>query len=249
MSETHVPPSTAAEHISIDNPFERIVGVFTQPVATFQSIARKPDWLVPMLLIMAFALVSAFLTSEQIDFEQTIRDQMQGREMSEQQREQAVEMGTKMAKFGPYMGLIFLPLMILIAAAVMMLGHKLMGGAGSFAQYFSATTYAWFPQMLLSLIVTIVLMFSEPMSINEMLVSAYSNPGFLIDASSNPVLFAFVTKLDVFTIWSVVLMIIGYSIVSGFSRAKSAAVVIALWVVYILFSLVGPLMGSMARQR
>lgn len=248
MSESF-PPAVAPESSSIDNPFERIVGVFVNPVETFRSIAKKPDWVVPLLVIIVFSIVSAFLIGDQLDLEGTIREQMSGSALSEQQREAAVEGGVKVAKFMSYMGAVFLPLMILIIAAVMMLGHKLMGGAGTFAQYFSTTVYAWFPQTLLSLILTVILMFSEPMTVNTMLTAAYSNPAFLLEREGNVVLWTLLTKLDVFTIWSVALMVVGYSTVAGFSRARSAAVVVALWILYIAISLIGPLMqGAVSRR-
>lgn len=244
MSEVHMPPTDQPAIASVDNSFERIIGIFTSPTTTFESIARKPDWFIPLLVMLLFAAATGFIASDRIDFEGTMREQLEGSKMTEEQKEKAIEMGSGMQKAGPYLGVLFTPVILLIIAALIMLGHKIMGAEGGFGAYFSVAVYSWFPQFIKGLLVTIILLAGEPKTINEMMVAAYSNPGFLVDSATNPVLFAFLTKLDVFTIWSLILMTIGYSIVSRGSRMRSAVIVVGLWAVYVAISLVGPLMQA-----
>ena len=49
-----------------------------------------------------------------------------------------------------------------------------------------------------------------------------TNPGFLVDMKTHPMLFALLSSLDVFTIWTVVLLIIGFAALSRASKAKAA---------------------------
>ena len=244
MSEVNTSSPEDPTVVHVDNSFERIIGIFTSPTKTFESIARKPDWFIPLIVMLLFAAATGFIASDRIDFEGTMREQLEGNRMTEEQREKAIEMGGGMQKAGPYLGVLFTPIILLIIAGLIMLGHKIMGGAGDFGAYFSVAVYGWFPQFIKGLLVTIILLAGEPKTINEMMVAAYSNPGFLADPSTNPVLFAFLTKLDVFTIWSLILMTIGYSIVSRGSRMRSAVIVVGLWAVYVAISLVGPLMQA-----
>jgi hypothetical protein len=65
----------------------------------------------------------------------------------------------------------------------------------------------------------------------------------------NPVAFAVLSSLDLFTIWTVILFIIGFSFVSRFSRAKSAAIIVPFWVLLVLFKVGGAAMGVMAKAR
>lgn len=239
-------PAAGEAHPDLDDPFERIVGVFTAPTMTFASIARRPDWVVPLIVLLLFAGVTGFVTSSQVDFERTMRDQLEGRKMTEEQIEKAIEMGSGMQKIGPWIGVLFAPVILLIVAALIMLGHKIMGGAGGFAGYFSVALYGWFPQLVKSLIVTVMLLAGEPMTVNEMMVAAYSNLGFLVDSSTEPVLFALLTKLDIFTLWSIFLMTIGSAFVSRGARLQSAVIVTGLWCVYVGLSLVGPLIQTMS---
>ena len=50
------------------NPFQRIAGVLFAPAETFQDIARKPDILVPLLLILIIGYVGTFLVVPKMDF-------------------------------------------------------------------------------------------------------------------------------------------------------------------------------------
>ncbi len=62
------------------------------------------------------------------------------------------------------------------------------------------------------------------------------------------VLFSLLGSLDIFTIWTIVLMIIGFAALSRLSRAKSAAMVISLWLMAVLFKVGGAAIGA-ARTR
>jgi hypothetical protein len=74
-----------------------------------------------------------------------------------------------------------------------------------------------------------------------------SNLAFLTTMKANPLLFVLLSKLDIFTVWLLALFIIGFAFVAKFSKAKSAAIVIGLWIVVVLFSLIGPAI-QMARR-
>jgi hypothetical protein len=70
-----------------------------------------------------------------------------------------------------------------------------------------------------------------------MAVLVRSNPAFLVDMKANPVLFSLLSSIDLFTIWTVVLLIIGFAFVARVSKAKSAAIVISLWAVALVIKL------------
>src|SRR5271169_7150681 len=55
--------------------FARLIGVLISPDETFASIARRPDWAVPLLLFMAISLLSGFVLAHHVDFGAPIREQ------------------------------------------------------------------------------------------------------------------------------------------------------------------------------
>jgi len=75
-----------------------------------------------------------------------------------------------------------------------------------------------------------------------------SNLAFTVDMKTQPVLFSLFGSFDVFTIWTVVLMIIGFAALSRFSKAKSAAIVVSIWAV-VIFIKVGFAAIGAARMR
>jgi len=65
-----------------------------------------------------------------------------------------------------------------------------------------------------------------------------------ISRIGEPVQYAIGATVDLFNIWTLVLLIIGLATMSKFSKAKSAVIVISLWLVVNLLSLIGPAMQA-----
>src|SRR6266487_1056820 len=80
------------------NPFSRIIGVLLSPIRTFESIARKPDWVVPAILIIVVFLVAAIVTVPRVDFETMSRQAMEAQGRSGPQVEQALRFTVAIGK-------------------------------------------------------------------------------------------------------------------------------------------------------
>ncbi|HXH91655.1 MAG TPA: hypothetical protein VNN25_08745, partial [Thermoanaerobaculia bacterium] len=76
-----------------------------------------------------------------------------------------------------------------------------------------------------------------------------SNLGFLVDLKANPMAFAVLSSIDIFSIWFLALMIIGFAYLARVSRAKSAVVIISLWLVVLCFKLIGPALQSVRANK
>jgi len=221
------------------NSFQRIAGVLFAPVDTFRDIARKPDILVPLIVLVVIGFLVTAVLVPRMDFETMMRTQMEqsGRNMPEADMQRSLKImssfGKVMAWAGPIWGILF----YVIIAGVLLLAHRLMGGEGNFAQAFSATLYAWIPQAINSIIVAIVAFAKGEIDPSTMATLVKSNPAFLVDMKEHPVLFSALSSIDIFTIWTVILLIIGFAALSRFSKAKSAAIVISLWLVAIVVKL------------
>jgi hypothetical protein len=89
------------------------------------------------------------------------------------------------------------------------------------------------PQVLSSIVGTIILIarggLIDP---QEIATIVKTNPGFLANPKTQPMLFALLSSLDIFTIWTLVLLIIGFALLSRSSKGKAAAIVIGWWVVF-----------------
>jgi hypothetical protein len=57
--------------------------------------------------------------------------------------------------------------------------------------------------------------------------------------------FALLSSFDIFSVWFLALLIIGFAYVSRLSKAKSAAIIISLWICVLLLKLIGPAMQAL----
>ncbi len=233
------------------NPFQRLAGVLFAPADTFEDIARKPDVLVPLVLILLISLFSTLVLVPRIDFEESVRQQMEqsGRNMSPQDMDRAAKMGAAFGKVMAYTGPLWGIAVLVIMASVLLLAFRMLGGEGGFKQALSVTLYSWIPLALNSVIATIVAFSRESIDPTQMQTLVRSNPAFLVDMKAHAVLYSALASLDLFTIWTLILLSIGFAAVSRFSKAKSAVIVVSLWLVTVVVKLGFAALGAAQARR
>jgi len=243
-ASTMPPPAAATK-----NTLQRIAGVLFAPAETFEDIARKPNLVGPMLVILLVSYIGAFFIIPRMDWAAVTEAQMdaakkQNPNMSQEDIDRMTRITSAFGKVigwvGPLLGLA----MYVILAGIMLLAFRLTGGEGNFQQALSATFYAQMPLLISSIVTTIVVVLRGNVDPTQMATVVKSNPAFLVDMKEHAVLFSLLSSIDLFTIWTIVLLIIGFAALSKSSKAKSAAIVIALWVVFILVKLVPAMIGA-----
>jgi hypothetical protein len=217
------------------SPAARLVGVLFEPVTTLRSIAERPDWVVPLILLVLISLGSVLLITSHIDIERTMREQMAGQDLSPDQMDKRVEMGTKIQKFTAPLVVVFTPITLAIVAGAFLLAFRIFGGEGTFRQAFALTVYGWVPLAIGGIVTTIIVATRGVVTQQEVVSMLRSNLGFLVDSQDHKVLHTLLSQLDVFTIWTLSLFAIGYSFMSRLSRAAASGIVIGLWLVVVLF--------------
>jgi hypothetical protein len=221
------------------NSFDRIVGVLISPSETLASIARTPDWAVPLILMLVVSLVSGIVIAQRVDFAAAVREQMlENKNASPDQVESSVRMVSAISKVAAYCAPIFTIIFLLLIAGVLLIAFRLFGGEGTFKQAFAVSVYGWMPGLIKSIISLAVILARDTVPAQDLAIIVRSNLGFLVDMKTNPMAFAVLTSLDAFTIWILILYIIGFAYVSRLSKAKSAAIIVTLWAVTVLFKVV-----------
>jgi hypothetical protein len=233
------------------NSFQRIIGVLFSPDATFASIARRPDWVLPLVLLLITSLAAGVIMAPRIDFGAATREAMeQNKNVSQDQVDRAVKMTTSIAKVMTYLSPVLSLIGLLIIAGILLLAFRLFGGEGDYKQAFSVTCYASIPSIIKTVITLIIIVAKGGILPAQMLATMVrSNLGFLADMKTNPMAFALLSSIDIFSIWFLVLLIIGFAYVSRLSKAKSAVIVISLWVLVVLIKLIGPAMQSLRANK
>jgi hypothetical protein len=231
------------------NPWQRIAGVFFSPGETFESIARRPDFVVPLIVLCVISLLVGIVFAPRVDFGAPAREAMEEKGAPPEQIEQVSKMSNMFGKIISYTGPITTAIVLAVLAAIFLLAFRIMGGEGNYKQAFAITTYAWYIQTLRSVIMAIVLLIRGGLTgAQELETLVRSNPAFLVDMKSNPVLFSLLTNLDVFTLWWLFVTIIGFAAMSRFSKAKAAAIVICLWIVKVIGAAGVAAIGALGRK-
>lgn len=242
-----LPPAPEAPK---QNVFARFAGVLFTPAETFAGIARRPDILAPLLLIVVVGYLTTAVIIPRVDFDsmmamqaQTMRKQNPN--ISDADLERIERFATATTKVTMWISPLLGVLMYAAIAGILLLAFRMMGGEGTYKQAFSATLYGWAPLLLFGIIMTIVVLARGSFDPTEAATMVKSNPAFLVDMKEQPILFSLLSAIDLFTIWTVILLTFGFAALSKMSRGKAAAIVVSLWVMFIIVKLGFAALGAM----
>ncbi len=220
------------------NVFERIAGVLFAPAETFRDIARRPDILGPLLIIVIIGYATTAAVMQKMDFSTVIAQQAeqmrkQNPDMGDEQLQQMERITTASMKVFGWIAPLVSVLWYALVALVLMFAFRLFGGEGTYKQAFSVTLYSWIPLVLFGIILTVVVLARGSFDPSAAATLVKSNPAFLVDMKEQPVLFSFLSSLDLFTIWTIALLSIGFATISKTSKSKAAVIVVSLWIAMI----------------
>jgi hypothetical protein len=220
----------------------RIVDTFIAPSKTFTDLRRSASWWAPWLLIGICAALFAYAMGNKVGFEQISKSQVEHSKRAEQfdklpadQQAAQLRLSAKIVGFFSYFSPFLLLLYAVVATAVLWGTFKLMGAETTFGQAYAITMYGWLPGMIGAILGTISLFAGanpEGFDVNN---AVGTNLGYYLDAeTTGKFVRAMASSLDVLTIWTIVLIGIGYACTSKV-KASTAIIVVAVW--YLVFKL------------
>jgi Yip1 domain. len=234
--------------------FQRVFATLFRPRQAFEMIKTeaRSSWLMPMLILslvsLLVVLVSGYLKTRAAMMGEIPlppgweywMPEMQNNYMQAQQLNQ-----------GPVVMYVF-PLVSawarlwvgwVVLGGLLHLGSTLLGGRGSMQSALSITAWAFLPFALRD-ILRVFYMLIEKHAINSPGLSGFGTSVFMVEVLSH---------IDIFLIWSLVLLMVGFAVVDGLTRGK--AVLGVLLVILIILSAQAGLgtifanMGGSATQR
>lgn len=216
---------------------QSIWGVLLAPEKTFGALAVRPHWLPALLLLVAAALALSVIVTPRLDMKQVIRDAIEdsGREVSAAQLEQQTEMAEKFKWVGAVSQVVLQPAVYMLMAAIFLVVFRLMGSDIDFRHSLSVAVHGMMPFLLATVLAIPVVLSRTELSMEEVRSGGFlhSNLAAFAPESAGKMLVAFLGSIDLFSIWAIALLAIGYRVVGKVSKAAALGVVIALWAVVV----------------
>ena len=220
----------------------RIVNTFFAPSKTFDDIKRSAAWWVPFLLIAIVSVAYTVTVDKKVGFQQVMENAMrkspkqaeQLQSLPSDQREQRMQVVVKITRIATYLSPVISILIFMILAGLYMATCNFGAGAEiPFKQALAVVVYSWLPGLFKILLATVALVAGINPEGFDIENPVATNPGYFLNPFEHPVLYALASSLDIFTIWTCILVAIGLSTVSKLKRSTTLAVVfgwLLLWV-------------------
>mgnify|MGYP005855340429 CR=1 FL=1 len=222
------------------SPLEALAGTLMKPYATFNRVreaGRGHWWMVFALAFVSLVLINLAAVPIQAKVQQAVLEQ-QLAEMPVEQQAQAAQMqailssqamlgaiGTATGAAGVVIGY------ALRALALFLLGLAL-GGRASFRQVWQMAVWTTLPNVLRNVVSAVAIFVTRGLpapGLSFMFTSAEL-------AERSAAVKAVLRNLDIYTVWSLVLVAVGMIATSRVSRAKGALVALVYWVLTLAVS-------------
>ena len=243
--------STLAPGTPAIGPAGRVMAAFVSPTALFRDIKRDTSWWPAFVLLLLGGLLFSFAVQKQVGWQrvyettlhQTPKAEAQLAQLPPDQAAQRKAIAAKITS-GISWGYFVLVLLGTAISAAVLLGtlNFGFGGQARFSELFAVYMYASLPMLIHTLLAVIALFAGLDSSSFLITNPVGSNPGFYLSDAA-PWVTALATSFDVFTLWMLVLLVIGCSIVARVSRTSAAIAVFGWWVLLLIFKV-----GSTALQ-
>jgi hypothetical protein len=215
------------------NLFSRLVGVIVSPADTFKSIVAHPKWLGAVLVVAILVGAGQFaFLSTQVGQDATLDQQIRTMEgfgvKITPEMQQGMEAGLGNARYWSLIGVLVMSFVFtfIIAGIGYVVFNSMMGGAATYKQVMAIVAHAG-SVSLLGQVFTIPLNYAR-----ETVSSATNLSVFLPFLEEGSVLARFAGMIDIFLIWWLVVLAIGFAVLyrrkSGPIFASFAGVYVAI---------------------
>jgi hypothetical protein len=254
MAAAPLPPASAYVPAPEPAPLSegaRIIDTFIAPSKTFTDLRRNANWWGPWLLISIFALIFVYSIDRQVGFEQISKNAVAHSSRADQfdklpadQQEKQLRITSNFIRYLSYGSPATIPIFFAIAAVVLWMTFRFATGADvSFKTAYAIVFYASLPGIIGSILGTISLFAGvdpEGFDINNPVAT---NLAHVLDkATTGKFAYSMASSLDLISIWTIVLMGIGFSSTSKVKRGTAIALV-AGW--YLFWKLAAAALASM----
>ncbi|MGB2679525.1 MAG: YIP1 family protein [Candidatus Acidiferrum sp.] len=234
-------PVPAAEPRASISPLGRIVGVLFSPKATFEDIVRKPTWLLPLVIMAVLGVLAAVSLNQRMNWRDYVSQQIEksprASQLTPEQKQQQIEAGAKFAPISVYISVPLVPIVVLLVVTLVMWGgYNLLGGANTnFKTSLGIVSHAFVPSYISSLLFLLVI-FLKPVGTVDVQNPVATNVAAFLPDDVPKWLDALCKNVDVFVIWYLLLIAIGFAATNPkkLKGGKSLTIAVSVMAVYLV---------------
>ncbi len=219
----------------------RIVNTFIAPSKTFTDLRRSAAWWAPWLLIAIFSFAFIYSMGKQVGFEQISRNSIAHSKRADafdklppDQQAKQLQVSSKIIAGVGYGSPVLILFFSLISTVALWATFKVAAAAETtFGQAYAIVMYAGLPGII-GAILGIISLFAgvnpEGFDINN---PVGTNLAYYLDPdTTGKFVRGMASSLDVITLWSIVLMGIGFACTSKVKRGNAIIIVLAWYLFY-----------------
>jgi hypothetical protein len=228
---------------------QRLINTFVAPSKTFADIRRNASWWVPWLISAVFTLIFSVIAVQKIDMTRFVQEQIDRspsaqkrmERLTPEQRAQGMAIQATITKVGFCVApIISLVLGLIVAAVLMGVFNFMLGAEVTFPRAMAVVFYSG----LTGIVATILLIVSYLASADPSTIDIARNPmptnlGFFMDPEGNKALYGLASSIDIFRIWFVALLGLGFSTISSNRKPSVGTAMITAFVCYGILVLIG----------
>jgi len=219
----------------------RLSGIFFSPAKTLQTIARRPSFLLPLVILTLLSLGVTWWLGYRVGWERIIRTQMEQSErfqqMSAEQREQAVGQVMRFATVQAYAAGLLSPVLtaLIVSGVFLFVFNVLAGNELEFRRAFPVVVWGMMPYALVSLLALVIIGLKPAEDVDVQNLVA-SNLGVLFDPDrTGKPLLSLMRSIDLFTIWLLLLLSTGFAAAARkLTFQKALGWVMLTWLVWVV---------------
>lgn len=221
------------------NFFSRIVWLVSSPKNLYNDIAAGAPWWQPWIWVSVLNVVTTWLFLPiQIHLAS-----LNPNDLSEEQLEQTIE---ALERFG-FLGLLTAPVQVLVVSAIIAgvsyVVVSLLAETPRFRKYFTLYLYAYIAGSIGVLVSTLVTRMKGVESVRSFHDLASFGPAALI-GTGDKILHPVLASFDIFYLWFYILLGAGVAHVFQLTRRSALFVVVPVWLLFVLFALIGSRFGG-----
>lgn len=212
----------------------KIIDIFLNPRSVFVRIKEKPEWVMPLVIVLVILTIISILTistTRDLITAQQI-EALKGRNMTDEQIEQALKFssGPILLIFGGLGAIINTLVILLIFAALLNLFIPMFGGEGSFKMVFSVVSFSALIKIPGNIVRLILIIWKHSLQVSTSLAL------FIPNLDTHSFAYRLLNQFDFFILWEMCLVAYGIHITNDVKKENSYILVFVIWIAKVLLS-------------